>query len=267
MTAAEFEEARKTLGWTDDEVAAELGVTTAVVRGWASGAVPVPRRHARRLVWQASIAERQAALRESGLPECSWLNAHVEAIPADMGGVERHGRATEAHIASCEICQARDRYLAEHFGPLAPPPGMAWIGVFQWMSRVPSWARPAVVGAVILVGIVLVRTVFMLPALLAAPGGVGGVILAIVAAGGAGAAGGLAYSLTRPSLRKLGLPGAYLTGIVCVFAYMGTLAVAAPYAFGASIVEEPSDLAIFGIVSLFFGMVMGHSWFRDPEVM
>lgn len=262
-----MEVARKALGWTDDEVAAELGVTTAVVRGWAAGSAPIPRRHAQQLVWQAAVAERQAALRESGLPECSWLNAHMGVIPEDAGALERHARATEAHLASCEVCQARERYEAEHFGPLPPPPQPAWIGVFQWIAHVPSWARPAVIGATILIGIVLVRTLFLVPALMATPARLGEVVLAIVAAGGAGAAGGLAYSLTRPSLRKLGVVGAYLTGIVCVFAYMGALAVAAPLAFGERIVEERADLVIFAIVSVFFGLVMGHSWFRDPDVM
>jgi len=267
VTAAEFAVARRTLGWTDDEVAAELDVSTAVVRAWAAGDVAVPRRHARQLVWQAAIAERQAVLRESGLPECAWLRTHLETIPDDAGGMERHARATAGHLESCEVCRAHERYEAEHCGPLPPPPGSAWFRVFQWIERVPAWARPAVVGAAILMGIVLLRMLFLVPALMADPGRLGEVALAIVAAGGAGAVGGLAYSLTRPSLRKLGVAGAYLTGIVCVFAYMGALALAAPLAFGERIIEEWADLVIFAVVSLFFGLVMGHSWFRDPDVM
>ena len=66
-------------------------------------------------------------------------------------------------------------------------------------------------------------------------------------------------------LFALSFVGAYLTGIVCVFAYMGALLIAAPVAFGEPLVEERSDLVVFVVVSLFFGLIMGHSWFRGTE--
>ena len=264
MTAAEFAAARKAIGWTHDEVAAELGITPAVVRGWAAGTVPVPRRFAKQLAWEAAIAERRAALQASGLPECGWMNTHLEGIPADADGLERHQRATQAHAANCEVCRARERYETEHLGPLPPPPLPAWMYMFRWIDRVPQGARPAVVGAALLAAVVLVRVLLSPPALLAAQGGLVEVVLAIGTAAGAGAAGGLAYSLTRPSLRKLGRVGAYLTGIVCVLAYTGALAIAAPVAFGERIVDGRADLVIFGVVSLVFGLMIGHAWFREP---
>ena len=88
--------------------------------------------------------------------------------------------------------------------------------------------------------------------------------MVILAAAGAGAAAGLAYSLVRPTLRTRGVVGAYLTGIVCVFAYMGALAIAVS---DIGMFEDRSGVVIFTLVSLFFGLVMGHTWFRDPDVM
>jgi len=119
------------------------------------------------------------------------------------------------------------------------------------------------VGALVLGAIVSVRILFALPVLFSSPGVLGGALLAVGAAAGAGAFGGIAFSLTRPVLRKLGRPGDYLTGIVCVFAYMGALAVAAPNAFGEPLIHDSSEWVIFSIVSLFFGLVIGHSWFRQ----
>jgi hypothetical protein len=59
-----------------------------------------------------------------------------------------------------------------------------------------------------------------------------------------------------------------MSGVVCVCAYVGFLALASPLAFGKALIESRSELVIFAIVSVFFGLVMGHSWFaasRDAE--
>lgn len=90
-------------------------------------------------------------------------------------------------------------------------------------------------------------------------------MLAVLAAATAGAVGGLAYSLTRPFLTRLATAGDYLTGVVCVGAYLGALCALAPIAFGESITKQRSDLVILGVISLVFGLLMGHRWFRDQD--
>jgi hypothetical protein len=268
MTAEQFRAARELLGITDDELAADLRVTPAIVGAWADGTLGIPKRQAQDLAWRAALAERQQALRTSGLAECPWQLAREAApVPENSNALLRELEATDKHIAECPICTARDRYIEEHFGPMPAPPETAWSRVFARVERVPAWARPALLGALLLGAFVSLRIVFALPMLFRTPGRLGGLLVAVAAAAAAGAAGGFAYSLTRPTLRKLGLVGAYLTGIVCVFAYMGALLIAAPVAFGEPLVEGGGDLGAFAVISLFFGLVMGHSWFRDRDGM
>jgi drug/metabolite transporter (DMT)-like permease len=120
------------------------------------------------------------------------------------------------------------------------------------------------VGAVLLAVLVLLRVVFSLPRLINAPSELAAAGLALIAAAAAGAIGGFAYSLTRPAFKRLGRPGDYLTGIVCVFAYVGSIALVAPFAFGERIVEDRAGWVLMAIVSVVLGLFIGHSWFR-PE--
>jgi hypothetical protein len=261
MTAAEFNEARSILAWTDDQLAAELNVTPRVVQAWTTGRVGIPRRHAMDM-WLLAVAEmRNAAPKEGEPPECEWIrNQERQPVPSGTDALIEFTKSIEKHTKVCPVCIARRNFVEERIGPM--PPQSRWMGVFGMIARVPAWARPAVLGALALGAIVLARILLMLPRLLSEPGKVGEALVAVLAAAGAGAAGGAVYSATRPSLRKLGRPGDYLTGIVCVFGYMGALALAAPYAFGEHIVKDGTDWVVFSIFSAFFGLFIGHSWFR-----
>jgi DNA-binding transcriptional regulator YdaS (Cro superfamily) len=268
VNAIELQEAQRRLGQSDEELAASLGVSPDTVRAWAAGRATVPRRHGQQIEWLAAGAEREAALRSSGLPECAWMHEHVaEPFPDDPDAALKHPEAGEQHAEVCRVCVAREQFLAERFGPMPPLPQSAWMRLFAWVERVPSWARPAAVGAAILGAVVSLRVVFAIPLLISAPAKFGEALLAVAAAAGAGAVGGFAYSLSRPALRRLGRLGDYLTGIVCVFAYMGALAVVAPLAFGERVIEDQTSLTIFVVVSVFFGLVMGHTWFRGQSAM
>jgi drug/metabolite transporter (DMT)-like permease len=88
---------------------------------------------------------------------------------------------------------------------------------------------------------------------------------ALAAAALGGAAWGVAYSLTRPTLRKLGTLGAYLTGVVCVIAYGGSLVAVAPIAFGETLIEDRVGLFAFLVMAVLFGLIIGHQLFRDVE--
>lgn len=268
MTATEFRTVQDTLGLSDEALAAELALTPTVVRAWRTGSVPVPERHARLLRWQAAIAARQAVAEASGLPACEWVQAWEDGpVPDEPDVMRRHLEALNVHGESCPICLERARYVEERCGPMPQPPSPAGVvRVVGLLERVPSWGRPAVVGAAILGAIVGLRVLFALPTVASQPRKLVEALTALVAAMGAGAAGGLAYSLTRPMLRRLGRPGDYLTGVVCVFAYMGAIALVAPIAFGERVIKNRADLVVFGIVSAFFGLVVGHSWFRKDAL-
>ena len=254
---------RRRLQQSDQELADLLGVSSDVVRAWTEGRREVPRRYAQQIEWLAVGAEREAALRDSGLPRCGWMEAHLaKPLAEDQDAVLKHVEAANDHAESCEVCTARERFVEDRFGPMPPMPQSGWMRIFAWMERVPSWARPAAVGAAILGIIVSLRVAFALPVLFSNPARLGEALLAVTAAAGAGAIGGFAYTLTRPTLRRLGRVGDYLTGIVCVFAYMGALALVAPLAFGEPLIEDRAGVIIFVVVSAFFGLIVGHTWFR-----
>ena len=264
MTPEEFTAAQRLLGETEDQLAGTLGVTPHVVRAWAAGKTRIPPRDTKYIRFLVAAKERAIALESSGLPDCAWVRAHETPPTTDaIKELDAHGNAILRHMESCATCLAREKWATERFGPMPSPPAAGFLRVFEWVERVPSIARPAAVGAVLLAVLVLLRVVFSLPRLINAPSELAAAGLALIAAAAAGAIGGFAYSLTRPAFKRLGRPGDYLTGIVCVFAYVGSIALVAPFAFGERIVEDRAGWVIMAIVSVVFGLFIGHSWFRS----
>jgi hypothetical protein len=266
MTTTEFNAAREILGHTDDQLAAELGVTPAIIQAWSAGNLNVPARHLeqiRWLAWDAARPERELALHASGLPECAWLrDATAKPLPTKSDAAHAHFDAIEQHVSTCDVCTARERFVAERFGPMPPIPQPSWIRIFTWLAKRPPWARPAVIGALALAALTSLRVLLALPSLFSQPSKVGQAVLAVVVASGSGAVAGFAYSLTRPTLRRLGRLGDYVSGIVCAFAFMAAVALVAPVAFGAPIAENRTELFILSAVAVVFGLFMGLVGFR-----
>jgi len=264
----ELAKARELFEHNDEVLAGNLDVKPETLRAWVEKHAPIPPRFGPRIAWIVAAAEREAALRSSGLAECEWLAAKdAEPYPRDADALLRHLQLMERHELECPVCGARKQFVDERFGPLPPMPPLGWMRVFALVDRIPSWARPPVFGAAVLALMTSVRVLFMLPRLYASPGKMGEALIAVVAAAGAGALGGLAYSLTRPSFKRLGRPGDYLTGIVCVLAYMGAIVAVAPIAFGKPMVEGRSDVMVFVAVSVLFGLVIGHTWFKSESTV
>jgi hypothetical protein len=91
--------------------------------------------------------------------------------------------------------------------------------------------------------------------------------LAIIARGiviGAyqGAVAGITYSIVRDPLRKLGLLGDYLTGILCVWAYL--LATVLPFQLLPERPEfaQPDQAPALALGGALVGVIIGHLWFR-----
>jgi hypothetical protein len=117
------------------------------------------------------------------------------------------------------------------------------------------------------------RMLFAAPVLTASHVGVLNLLLVLLAAGGAGATGGLVHGFLGERLLSLPRLGPYVWGVACVSAYMGALAVVAPWAFGESLISDRLDLALFVGGTVLFGLLMGFGYvnaergysFYNPE--
>ncbi len=265
MSPASFAAARTTMAKSDADLASELGVAVSEVKSWAAGQ-PVPEPYAQHLRWLAASTERRAALAASGLPECEWVTKKEATLRRDdSDAVAAFAKSLSEHAKHCPACQARNTYVKERFGrmpAIAPVP--LWARPFFRIAAMPSWAQPAAYGALMLGGITSIRALAALPFVFSKPVMMGGALVAVIAAAGAGAIGGLAYSVTRPALKHLGRAGDYVSGVVAAVGYMGAFALAAPViAPGDPMIQDRSDLVIFAIVAVFFGLLLGHNVLRS----
>jgi hypothetical protein len=264
MTAGEFTAARDALAMTDEQVAADFGVTPAVVRAWATGTLRVPARHAQLLRWRVAGTQRTQALMASGLPECDYIRAWDAApIPTSAAARTRDIEKATAHMEGCPVCLARTRFLEERFGAMPELPLPGWMRMVAWIDRLPQGVRPAVVGALILAGLVAVKILLAVPELVNNPGRLRGAFLEMLVAASAGAIGGFAYTVARPTLRGLGRVGDYLAGVVSVLAALTAIAVAAPIAFGRSLVDDGAGVLTLVATAMVVGTIIGHTWIRE----
>jgi transcriptional regulator with XRE-family HTH domain len=268
ISPAQLRSALAELGWSSEQLSDELSVENEQLEAWERGDQVIPAIVAQRIRWHVANAERERALRASQLPECDWVANWEDSTPPeddDLDATLAHLESLQQHAQACSVCTARERFLSERFAPLPPYPMPARFRLLgslgNLVEHVPPFFRPPLVGALILGGIVAVRVVFAVPSLLRTPAEFLGALAALVAAAGAGAVGGVVYSVVRPPLRHLGRAGDYITGVASVAGYMGALIVVAPVAFGESLAEGVEAWIIWGITSLLFGLVVGHWWF------
>jgi len=127
------------------------------------------------------------------------------------------------------------------------------------VGYLPAKLRPAAVGALFLAGIILLRTVFALPQIIEQPGGWLEVVKAVGAGAAGGAAGGLAFSFLAQPLWRVPVVGHYLAGVVTVTAYMLGIALVAKVGFGESLIADRTEAIIYAVVTVAFGLVMGHA--------
>jgi transcriptional regulator with XRE-family HTH domain len=119
MEPIEVTEKRKLLGQTIEQLADDLGVPTSVVGEWEAGDRKVPPKHARQIEWFVAVSQRAAALAQSGLPECEWVNRFDKEAPAaDLDEEIKRLEAFEAHHSQCPTCRARTAYVEARFPPL-----------------------------------------------------------------------------------------------------------------------------------------------------
>lgn len=273
MSGNEVRAARERMALSHAELAEELGVSEAAVRGWEDGSVKPPRGTTQDLAVVAAVLERRAALKASGLPECPWVEEwEQQPDEPDLEGMTARLEQLNEHSAACPTCKARDRYLEDRFPPLPerymPVRMRVLFGAMAAIERLPGWLQPAATGAALLFAITSLRMLGMAIGYVLGQHSPewGGVAPALLAATGAGASGGLVYSAVRPAFVRLGRAGDYLTGVACVLAYMISIALAAPVAFGETFLESRASWVILLVMSTGFGLFIGHSWFRPARL-
>ena len=203
MIASEARAARIALGLSEEALAAETNTTPAIVSAWETGRIKVPRQIAVDLTWRMAQVERFAALENSGLPECSWVAA-FEAEP-DAEKLGAHNARVDrflAHHKECEICKAREAYIADRFPPMPPAPRDGWVAIVmpiaERVQRLPAWAQPAATGAILFVAYSLFRLIFLLPSIIRSPReGIPTAIAGIAISASIGAAIGFLYGQYR----------------------------------------------------------------------
>jgi hypothetical protein len=146
----------------------------------------------------------------------------------------------------------------------------------DWIDSLPEFWRPIVYGAGLVVLWMGMRGAFyILPIVLVyvfvtsqtplADIGKGVIVVALAMLGGA--LGGLAYSVIGQPLRRRGAFGRYLAGIVTLAPYMFVLGYILDFTKGQTLFRWPSreNVIVSVLMSIFFGVVMGRSWFANPE--
>jgi hypothetical protein len=184
MRADEVASIRAQLGLSVRELSHELELTPAIIEGFESGAVAVPRKEAQALRYRAAVQLRQSALESSGLAECGWaIDWSAQPTPKSLDAEVKHLESLNAHAAACPTCLAREAYVLERFGPMPAPPLPLWIRVVspigQWIERLPGWARPPATMALVFLAMTLLRGLFMAPRLVESLAAFGTFLLAI----------------------------------------------------------------------------------------
>lgn len=122
---------------------------------------------------------------------------------------------------------------------------------------------PPLFGAAALVVIVGLRMLANLSSITRNPAMRAQVPRVLGAVAGAGCAAGVAYVVLGRPARRLPVVGPYVTGVITIAAYMGAFVVVAPFISSEPLIESRSDVIIYAVITVFFGLLAGHSWFRD----
>ena len=167
MTAEEARAAREALGLSTAQLAREFLVDERNVIAWEKGDVKLPSSLARELDWRAAVALRQAALQQSGLPECDWVQTWEQTAHSNTGkNFKRQISALQQHAAACTVCQSREHYVRSRFPPLPAPPRHPFAEVLvrfnAQVHKLPPWARPIAYGAAIIGTLLTLRLLLML---------------------------------------------------------------------------------------------------------
>jgi hypothetical protein len=146
-----------------------------------------------------------------------------------------------------------------------------WLWLTGWIDDLPDWLQPPAIGALVLATMACVRVVFFLPGLLSEPKLVLPAFVAIALSAIGGALAGLSYSLIGSRLRNVPILGPYLTGVFTIGVYGLAMITIIWFAFPDMPASDREmfdlsnhdSLLIWGGMTLVYGVVVGHFWFRQ----
>ncbi len=262
--------ARQRLGLTADRMAAELGIPPHAYHACEVGRATLPRRGAEHLAFRLAAVERADALRDSGLPTCSWLEEWDARTPVERSALTAHLQRGEAHAQACDLCRARERFVRDRFPAMPEYPRPAWMrvlgAVHARVGSLPAWLRPAAWGALLLAALVSLRVLLVLPMAASRPALLLEALRVVLAASAAGAVGGLAYGLLGRPLRRVPVAGPYLAGTVAVFGYLLAILALVAVLDGARAPRVGADtIGLALVLAILLGSALGHRLFRGPE--
>jgi hypothetical protein len=264
MNHREFRDATAKLRAGGVDLEECLRAKSATIARWESGEASVPEVRARQIRWLLQAEDNRQKRKVAGLIDCDWLERHHAGFAAlakpSLEQAEIFSEDLEEHLATCPTCLGNEAWAKANLPALGAFPMAGFRGyVAGILSRTPRSFFPALIGALMLGGVVLLR---MLGALAWAiiRGTDAGTILTLLgtgivssaAAAAAGASGGLALSIVRPWLRPLGAPGDYLTGILVVWAYAFSIGFLAQFVFDEPVLED--NYAVFALI---WGGILG----------
>jgi len=274
MSATDLSAARAELGLTAEQFATELELTPERYAAYEAGRAKLPKYQAKLVAFQLAYSRRDQALAKSGLPPCPWVEQLEREASSDAEPETgtSYLQRLQAHVKSCDICQARERFVRERFPdmPDLPMPGGMGIllGAMSWVEDRPEWMRPALYGAALLAAMTSLRVVFLVFGAFRHPKLLLWAVGAMALAALGGAAGGLVYSFIGRPARRVPVVGPYLAGIVAVAGYMASILGLIALAGGSSGMKFDRDAMVFafGITTILFGLVVGHSMFRPAKI-
>lgn len=157
--------ARETIGWSYEKLSEALDVSVDKLRAWEIGQRRIPRRYSRTLQAYVVLAEKDAALRRAGHPQCEWSAAWDKApFPEDDDAMLKTLRELQDHERTCPTCIAREEYARKHLPPPPPFPMPRSWAVFsvaiEMVDRLPRWPRAFILGALIATAFILFDILF-----------------------------------------------------------------------------------------------------------
>lgn len=125
----------------DESFANGLGIELADLREHLVQRGEIPRLLSARAHWLLDDHERRAALRASGLPECTWITQWAEKLEGltEDDVILQSLSEADRHAAECYRCVARAAYLSERFPLQRPYPHGGWMAALQ---RIFGWLAP-----------------------------------------------------------------------------------------------------------------------------
>jgi len=155
---------------TAQELAISLDLTPRIVAAFEDGSLAIPGKTAAEMTWRVATIDRREALSSSGLPECRWIDDwKAEPKPSDTRAQNKRIVALSKHVSTCPICQAREKFVEDRFGPMPKRPVTGWLGAMvaigKQVDRLPPWMRPGVRVALFFIAYSAFRLLLMAPRL------------------------------------------------------------------------------------------------------